>query len=177
MNRLPNAETLDIRAYRLAGNGAFPNNARLPALVYRSALAADPSAASELFRRNGWGNDWVNGVFSYHHYHSNSHEALAVLDGAAELELGGPGCVRLSVSAADVLVLPAGTSHSKVSASPPFSVAGAYPGGSDYNTRTEADDTALAEIRREILAVPLPEQDPLFGPDGPLLQRWKDGAE
>jgi len=52
--------------------------------------AASADAARELFARHGWGGSWVDGVFGFHHFHSTSHEALAVVAGRATLELGGP---------------------------------------------------------------------------------------
>ncbi|WP_309144597.1 hypothetical protein [Fictibacillus sp. WQ 8-8] len=67
--------------------------------------------------------------------------------------------------------MPAGTGHINMESSADFQVAGAYPNGMDYNLMRGVDGerpTALEEIRN----VPLPETDPVFGTDGPLLQHW-----
>jgi hypothetical protein len=61
--------------------GTIPNS-RLPVLIYQGALDLpkdDPASAIEtLIHANDWGDDWRNGVFNYHHYHSTAHEALLV---------------------------------------------------------------------------------------------------
>src|SRR5258707_11524316 len=70
-----------IELYRLADDGVIPNNAALPLIVYRSALPASGDVARQfetLFARNGWSGGWRNGIFPYHHYHSNAREALRI---------------------------------------------------------------------------------------------------
>ena len=49
-------------------DGSVPNNARLPFLIYQGVIdlsgATDPEAAIEsVFRDNGWGDMWRNGIF------------------------------------------------------------------------------------------------------------------
>jgi uncharacterized protein YjlB len=68
------------------------NHPRFPSVIYHAvdAAARSADAARELFVRHGWGGSWVDGVFGFHHFHSSSHEALAVLAGRATPELGGP---------------------------------------------------------------------------------------
>ena len=63
----------------------IPNHPRFPVLVYRGVEAAreGPEAARALFAEHGWGGSWVDGVFTFHHFHSTSHEVLAVVAGAA----------------------------------------------------------------------------------------------
>ncbi|WP_340024919.1 cupin domain-containing protein [Paenibacillus sp. FSL K6-1096] len=153
-------------------DGLLPNNPELPALLYKGVLNEHPEATEQIFNNNGWLNSWVNGVFPYHHYHSNAHEVLGVVSGSASLQLGGDAGRTVRVSAGDVVVLPAGTAHKKLTASPDFRIAGAYPGGMDYNTRQAIRDDFAAALP-EIREVPLPEQDPVFGKDGPLLNLWK----
>lgn len=55
----------------------------------------------------------MNGIFSYHHYHRNNHELLAVLAGHAEVQFGGPDGPIVRVEDGDALILPAGTAHKK----------------------------------------------------------------
>ncbi|NQX44330.1 hypothetical protein HQN87_03210 [Paenibacillus tritici] len=160
-----------IVTFRFQADKLLPNNPELPAVLYKGALQDQPDTAEQVFNNNGWKNSWVNGVFSYHHYHSNAHEVLGVMFGSARLQLGGDTGSTVQVAAGDVLVLPAGTAHKRLSATENFRVAGAYPGGADYNTRraTPADfAAALPEIRE----VPLPVSDPVYGKEGPLLRLW-----
>lgn len=66
-----------------------PNNQRFPVLVYKAAPLHGMTFES-LFRSNGWGGLWPNGVFDYQHYHSNAHEVLGIQKGNASLLIGGP---------------------------------------------------------------------------------------
>jgi uncharacterized protein YjlB len=122
--------------------------------------ATDAGAARALFAEHGWGGSWVDGIFDFHHFHSTSHEALAVVAGAAVVELGGPQGEAFEVAAGDVLVLPAGTGHRRRSARDGFTVVGAYPAGQeDYDLLRAADDAARARID----ALPPPPDDPVGG--------------
>lgn len=160
-----------IETFLLPQDGLLPNNPVLPVIVYTGALQDHPERTEQIFNDNGWLNSWQDGVFSYHHYHSNAHEVLGVMSGSASLQLGGDAGRTLEVSAGDVLVLPAGTAHRLLESSAGFRVAGAYPGGADYNTRrATAED--LAAALPEIAKLPLPDSDPVYGKAGPLLEAW-----
>ena len=78
-------------------DGLFPNNPKLPVLVYKGALHLhpddQPEKIVEIFRRNNWTNSWKDGIFNYHHYHSTSHEVLGVFCGTADIMIGGPDAV------------------------------------------------------------------------------------
>jgi hypothetical protein len=50
-------------------------------------------------------------------------------------------------------------------------VVGAYPNGMRWDLR-RGDPAARAEILANIEAVPLPDTDPVHGPDGPLTEIW-----
>jgi uncharacterized protein YjlB len=163
----------DPRAMRFADDGAIPNHPRFPALVYTGiAEAADGAAACEaLFAANVWAPQWRAGVYPFHHFHSTAHEALGVVSGTAELMLGGPAGERLTVRAGDVLVLPAGTGHRRLTDSSGFLVVGAYPPGQDWDLR-RGDPAEHDEAVRNIARVPLPSSDPVGGRDGALVRLW-----
>jgi uncharacterized protein YjlB len=144
----------------------IPNHSAFPVLIYHDvdAAADGPDAARALFERHGWGGSWVDGVFDFHHFHSTSHEALAVVAGAARLELGGPQGEAFDVAAGDVLVLPAGTGHRRASARAGFTVLGAYPAGQEDYDLLRGDDPAEVQAARErIAALPAPPEDPVGG--------------
>lgn len=157
---------------RFEDDGRIPNNPTLPLVIYRVALAPSDDLANDFERRfaaNGWMNSWRNGVFDYHHYHSNTHEVLGVAKGEARICFGGEQGAVLTVSAGDVAILPAGTGHKCEWANEDFLVVGAYPDGRDYDIyrgNPAEHDGAVARIAN----VPLPKRDPVFGGDG--VRTW-----
>ena len=164
------------RAIRFADDGTIPNNPTLPLLVYPGvvdlARFGDPAAVFEtLFEAQGWGDTWRNGIYDYAHYHSMIHEVLGVARGRARVRFGGERGREIALSAGDVAILPAGTGHQRLDASPDFLVVGAYPADGTYDECTGWDDEH-ARTLETIPKVPLPERDPVFGADGPLITAW-----
>src|SRR4051794_31704512 len=144
----------------------IPNHPRFPVLVYRGVPTAreGADAARERFAEHGWRGSWVDGVFDFHHFHSTSHEVLAVVAGAATLELGGPQGEAFEVVAGDVLVLPAGTGHRRATARNRFTIVGAYPAGQeDYDLLRGESAAEVEAARARIAALPAPPEDPAGG--------------
>jgi uncharacterized protein YjlB len=144
----------------------IPNHPSFPVLIYHGVdgVADGPDAARRLFAAHGWGGSWVDGVFDFHHFHSTSHEALAVVAGAATIELGGPQGEAFDVAAGDVLALPAGTGHRRATARDGFTVVGAYPAGQeDYDLLRGDDPDEVAAARERIAALGAPREDPVGG--------------
>ncbi len=166
---------VESAAHSFADDGAIPNNPTLPFLVYPGALNLprhDPAAACEaVFESNGWSGSWVDGIYSFAHYHSTAHEVLGICRGEAKVRFGGNAGIILRVSAGDVVVIPAGVGHQNLGASADFLVVGAYPRGQSWDLRR-----GLAEERPQVLdniaRVPLPAADPVYGADGPLVEHW-----
>ena len=166
-------------AFRFEDDGLVPNS-RLPLLLYRGALtldgAEDPAALFEAaFAANGWSGSWRNGIYDYRHYHSTSHEVLGVARGGARVELGGAKGQILKLGAGDAVVIPAGVGHRCVEAGEDFLVVGAYPAGRSWDLLRDTP-REHAKALEHIPRVPLPEADPLFGRDGPLVHRWRSGG-
>jgi uncharacterized protein YjlB len=159
-------------------DGIFPNSV-LPLLFYRQALASNkedrPSIFEERFAENDWTNSWRDGVYTFPHYHSTSHEVLGVYSGVASLRLGGQHGQKVEVQAGDVIVIPAGVAHQNLSASDDFGVVGAYPGGRDWDLlRGLPGERPKAD--HNIAALPVPDNDPIYGANGPLRSIWKSVA-
>jgi uncharacterized protein YjlB len=158
-------------AHSLDDAGGIPNS-RLPVLVYHEVEGAyAASECRELFARNGWLGAWVNGIFSFHHFHSTTHEALGIVAGSAAVVLGGPQGRRFEVARGDVLVLPAGTGHCNAGSTADLLVVGAYPNGMQWDLR-RGDPAERDEVLANIAAVPPPDSDPIHGPEGPLTKIW-----
>jgi uncharacterized protein YjlB len=152
-------------------------NSKLPLLLYRNAFhkRGREGAAwlEERFGENNWSNAWRNGVYSYHHYHSTSHEVLGVYSGSARLQLGGVKGQIVDVETGDVIIIPAGVGHKNLGSSSSFRVVGAYPNGSSYDLKTGEKDER-PQAGKNIAAVPLPSTDPLLGKDSGLTKIWNE---
>jgi uncharacterized protein YjlB len=156
-------------------DGLVPNNP-MPLLVYKAAVDVDndhPEKTIEgLFGAHGWGDMWRDGVYDYQHYHATVHEALGIARGQAQVRFGGDRGKEIELAAGDVAILPAGTGHQCLAASPDFSVVGAYPPGARMHvTRPTPENHAKA--LKTILQVKMPKADPVMGENGPLVRLWK----
>ena len=170
--------TDSVESYLLEAKDGFPNNRYLPLLVYRQAISTDEPDAARTFERlfsvNGWRGSWRNGVYSFHHFHSNAHEVLGVYGGSAQLQFGGPDGPVIKVETGDVVILPAGTGHKQISAASDFHVVGAYPAGQEDYDVMRGDPQERSEAEKRIAGVPLPQSDPIYGAEGPLSAYWGD---
>ena len=156
--------TEGLKAAVFADDGTFPNS-RLPLLFYEEALSrgsVTPEALEGLFAECGWPPAWRASVYQFHHYHSTAHETLGIARGEARLMLGGPKGREFEVRAGDVIVIPAGVAHQRLSSSGDFLVVGCYPPGQDWDLlRGEPGDRPQAD--ENIARVPLPKTDPVGG--------------
>lgn len=167
------ATTTNVELLRLKRNGWMPNNEQLPVILYRNAFPAKGDVAETMestFERNQWPPQWRNGVYDFHHYHSTAHEVLGFAAGSARLILGGEGGHELTVNAGDAVLLPTGTGHCRLQASPDFLVIGAYPAGEHWDICRTAPDAAALE---RMSNVAYPASDPVSGAEGPLTQHWR----
>lgn len=156
-------------------DGIIPNS-KYPLLHYQKAFAetgADGAAWLEQhFAKNNWTNSWRNGVYSFHHYHSTSHEVLGIYSGSALLFLGGEKGQKVEVKAGDIIVIPAGTGHKNLGSSQDFGVVGAYPDGRSWDImRGQPGDRPKADER--IAALPIPDFDPFLGKADGLVKLWR----
>jgi uncharacterized protein YjlB len=162
--------------FRFEDDGTFPNSA-LPVLLYREAFHGQgkqlASSIEKQFAENDWTKSWRDGVYSFAHYHSTSHEVLAVYSGSATLRLGAGNGRDFKVRAGDVIVIPAGVAHQNIGSNGDFGVVGAYPEGRDWDLlRGRPGERPQAD--KNIAALPVPENDPVYGADGPLREIWNE---
>ena len=123
-------------------------------VIHRGVGEDHPAWFERRFAENGWTGSWRNGVFGWDHYHATTHEVLGCYAGRALLQLGGPEGARHEIQAGDVMVIPAGCAHRRISGSGDFAVVGAYPGGVSPDM-----------VDGPGIACPLPpwDRDPVFG--------------
>jgi uncharacterized protein YjlB len=167
----------DPMTYKFSDDGVIPNNPFWPLILYRAgiSLAGSPNpedVIEKAFASNGWGNMWRNGIYPYAHYHSMIHEVMGIARGRATVRFGGEHGEEIEIQPGDVVILPAGTGHQRLRETPNLVVIGAYPPSGKYNLcRGSKDEHAKALIT--IPQVPPPAVDPVFGPDGPLVDLWR----
>jgi uncharacterized protein YjlB len=157
-----------------ADDGSVPNNPTLPFVVYRHVVdpigSPDPEELVEkMFRDNGWGDMWRNGIYPYVHYHSMIHVAR----GRTRVRFGGNKGREVELNQGDLCVLPAGTGHQCLWSSPDLVVIGAYPKSGKYDL-CRGSRGEHAKALQTIANVPLPDSDPVYGKAGPLLRLWRN---
>ncbi|AZP03301.1 cupin domain-containing protein [Jeotgalibaca ciconiae] len=157
-------------------NNPFPNNT-LPVLYYPEVLTELIRGSNSgqnvlnMFEENGYSNGWVNGIFSYHHFHSNTHEVLGCIAGEAQVQLGGPGAEIYTFKKGDVLLLPAGIAHKKIESTADFSIVGAYPEGLSPDKQTGSEEE-YEIIQNRIKSLAVPKYDPVEGEKGAVKKYW-----
>jgi uncharacterized protein YjlB len=165
-----------MKLVMLSDGGTFPNNPRLPLMLYPGTFLpfdSDPAADIEArFNANGWPAAWRNGVYDYHHYHSDAHEALGVYRGWAKVQFGGPEGDVIQITSGDAAVLPAGTAHKLIDASPDFALVGAYPPEQRPDMLYGKPGERPGADER-IAKVPMPDTDPVLWHQGGLLDAWQ----
>jgi uncharacterized protein YjlB len=159
----------ECRASRMkfGDDGYVPNNPKCALLYYKRAFRFgrrhDPAAVIEqTFAAHDWAQSWRNGIYTFVHYHSMTHEVLGVARGSATLRLGGNKGRTVKVSAGDVIIVPAGVGHECLKASTSFLAVGAYPPNGTYNEcrgSFQEREKAIKSIRH----VAKPRQHPLYG--------------
>ncbi|OAK96063.1 hypothetical protein IQ06DRAFT_297547 [Phaeosphaeriaceae sp. SRC1lsM3a] len=170
--------------YPLPPQTNVPNNP-LPALVYRNVLPTphDAKSAQELCESHGWEKRGEWGAITVAHFHPNTHECYAIIQGESRLVLGrckpvdgqeGTGGVEVDVSTGDVVVVPAGVSHRSLTSSGGYRYIGVYPEtGPKWRNNYCKGEESLEDLKTEIARVEIPQADPVYGIGGPLVRIWK----
>lgn len=161
----PRLETLSFKP-----NGRVPNS-RFPVLIYRAAITMNAGvdladAIEATFNRHDWLNNWRElGVYDYYHFHSTTHEALGMACGHITLQFGGVGGTIVKLTAGDIVVLPAGTSHTRLENSSDSQMIGGYPEGRDWDLiRDDHVTESQARAAMKLIgSLPIPSRDPVTG--------------
>lgn len=112
--------TLHIQRHQIPAYNLTPNTSlqSKPLLIYRQAFPSPSTSASDLeahLRATGVVRPaWRYTMYSTSHFHSTSHEVLAIARGKAKLCFGheeNEGRVEEVVGKGDVVVVPAGVAH------------------------------------------------------------------
>lgn len=158
--------------------GGDASDSALPVIIVREAIDGPrggrigEAQIRELFRWNGWGGFRAETIPDFDHFHS-THEALAIAHGKVMMLIGGEGGREIELHAGDLIALPAGTIHRRLSASDDFLACGAYPTGHEADfLRPEAK---RAGSGLQIVPIPLPDFDPFYGEHGPVTRIWSKG--
>ena len=165
---------MEIQQFQFEDDGKIPNSV-FPLILYKKVFPFPDyldQVMEDAFAKNNWTNAWRNGVYDYHHYHSITHEVLGVYKGSAELQFGGDKGEIVSVTTGDVILIPAGTGHKKISSTGDFAVLGAYPDGMEYDL-LKGDSGERPNADDRIAKVPFPDFDPVLGDLGGILEFWK----
>lgn len=166
------AETIQLK---FKDDGTIPNS-KLPLLIYKNVFSEEKANADFItkhFEDRDWSNSWKNGVYDYHHYHSNTHEVLGVFSGYATILFGGEEGSAFSIEEGDAVAIPAGVGHKLIQASDDFGVIGAYPNGMSYDLK-KGNSEERPEADQNIEKVPLPETDPVYGKMEGLVSLWRE---
>lgn len=165
---------MTITPFVFRDDGSIPNNS-LPLLLYTNAIdlkGSDPAREIERkFAENGWAKMWRNGIYTFHHYHSTSHEVLGCFRGSANVLLGGEQGELLTLKAGDVVLIPAGVGHYNKGASTDFGVVGAYPRGFDWDMQYGRPGERPT-VLENIAGLPVPPKDPVTSAQGGLNEHW-----
>jgi uncharacterized protein YjlB len=168
-------ETDNMQIIHLKDDGTFPNS-ELPVIFYKNVLDVPllfpASYVKRVFEDNGWTNSWDDGIFEFHHYHSNAHEVLGIYEGETVIQLGGEKGKRLKLDKGDVLVIPAGVAHKNLHEDDDVQVVGAYANGLGYDIN-KGERGERPQTDENIKNVQLPDSDPVYGKNGNgLLKAW-----
>jgi len=110
-------------------------------------------------------------MYSDTHFHSNTHEVLAIASGSAKCCFGGEqneGRVEPVLNRGDVVVVPAGVGHRLLEDYGSFQMVGSYPTGKNWDMcyGRAGEEKKVKTISK----LGWFERDPVYGDDGPSLQ-------
>jgi uncharacterized protein YjlB len=170
------AEFDDSKKIYCVDDGIFPNSV-LPVLLNRNVLKLPflfpGDFIKKIFENNNWRNAWKAGIFTYHHYHSNTHEVLCAYKGKTKILVGGESGNLIEIQKGEVLIIPAGVAYKNLGSENQVGVIGAYSGGKKYDIKYGRKDER-PEADTNIENVPIPKTDPVWGAFSGLVKIWEN---
>ena len=173
MTTLTPLSSLQVTRHLIPAHSSFPNSPARPLLIYHNVFPSPsaPSIESHLRKTGVVEPQWRYPMYRQHHYHSTTHEVLAIASGSARVCFGGsqnPHRVETEVKKGDVIVVPAGVAHGLLDSQGVFEMVGSYPvGGEQWDHCTGNEE--LAEVKKRIDKLRWFERDPVYGDQGPVL--------
>lgn len=160
---------IEVKSYQLPPTTLIPNSPQ-PLLHYSGAFASEEGrklAAYDSFLGNGWQVQWIfrYGQTQDSHYHSATHECMAVLSGTATIRFGvadtvndlqestygsgkEDGGIEVEARAGDVFIIPAGVAHKTFNTQPSDEFKLLTPGNGHHisaeNERKAMEDLELS---------------------------------
>lgn len=165
--------------FYISDNGIFPNS-HLPVLVYKEVLdfpfLFPGRGARKMLSEHGWTNNWKAGIYTYHHYHSNTHEAMIVIRGETDLLLGGENGRKILISKGDAIVIPAGVAHKNLGRENDVTCVGGYPEGKEFDMKYGKPGERPG-VDLNIAKILIPASGPVDGKRDMLITIWNQAHE
>jgi len=174
--------SIQLFRFLVPRHGDVPNTSisNIPLLIYKNAFASGKSSSStsaieKHIRANEWDPQWRYSMYTTSHFHSTTHEALVVIQGAAKLCFGGdenPDKQLVDVEAGDSIFVPAGLAHRlwEETGSASFKMIGSYPRGAEQWDMCYGNEGEYSVLERRIAALGKPATDPFYGKSGPAVK-------
>ena len=168
-------KTLRVSSFQIPNYNLLPNTSiqHRPLLIYHSAFPSSTDASvieSHLTKTGVVEPQWRYTMYSTTHFHSTTHEVLAVSNGKARLCFGGeenPEKHEAVFEKGDVIVVPAGVGHRLMKdLEGGFEMVGSYPKGKQWDMCYGAEDEK-DKIKR-ILDLAWFVKDPIYGDESPV---------
>ncbi|KAI8944727.1 RmlC-like cupin domain-containing protein [Xylaria longipes] len=168
-------EDLKVLKHQVPAYNLIPNTSvqHKPLLIYKSVFSNATASGIEslLYDMGVVTPQWRFTMYTTSHFHSTSHEVLAVTSGKATICFGhedNPGKVTCDLEKGDLAVIPAGVAHRLLEVlEGDFSMVGSYPKGYNWDMcyGTHAEEEKIVKIKE----LPWFDRDPVYGDKGPVL--------
>ncbi|KAK8159444.1 RmlC-like cupin domain-containing protein [Phyllosticta citrichinensis] len=168
--------SLRVSKHQIPAWHNIPNTSiqQKPLLIYHSTFPATASASAIEAALSAAGAvvpQWRYTMYSTTHFHSTTHEVLAISQGKSRLCFGGEGNegrIEPVVSKGDVVVVPAGVGHRLVEdVEGGFEMVGSYPQGCHWDMcyGKGGEERQVEGIK----GLRWLERDPVYGGAGPAV--------